>query len=683
MASNPPQQQWSTEVPLTSRNPTHPSGGRGNIRRSHDPLASPSLGANGVRTLYEAMRRGRDINPLGPCLGYRATSSNSGFATPFVYGSYGECVARVDALAAGLEKGGEKLLDKNDDGMLLLGIYMKNSMEWLLAEQAAYCIGGTTVPFYDTLGPDTVRFILEHTGLSCVVCSRNELARLCEAKASGTCPKFHSIILVDGVTPEATSLADKAGLKVTSFAKIEAIGSRIIPTEGHEHTPPDPSDVATFCYTSGTTGDPKGALITHDNIMSAAGGFDEVQMLPTDRHISYLPLPHIFERVVITQCLVNGASIAFFRGDPLLLIEDIVACRPTIIPMVPRVLNKIHDKIAVGMAAKGGITEKMFHSALAAKSMGLQEGRLTHGLWDRILFNKIKTALGLDCVRCMVSGSAPLSPKVMTFFRCLLGVPVLEGYGQTEGSAAATVCHPDDIGSVGHVGGPHRCVEVVLVDVPDMGYLATDMSHNGEPCRGRGEICIRGPPVFKGYYKDEEKTKETIDEEGWLHSGDVGVWTPEGQLKIVDRKKNIFKLAQGEYVSAEKIENVINQSLLIGQTFVHGDSFQNYLVAIVVPDEESIRTWAKSNSPDVATASFSEVCKSDQLKHEILSEIRRLSKANGLHGFETVKAVHLEPEIFTAERGLVTPTFKLKRPQLKDYYTKQIDEMYTHPPSKL
>jgi long-chain acyl-CoA synthetase len=456
-----------------------------------------------------------------------------------------------------------------------LGIYMKNCMEWVIAEQAIYCLGGTTVPFYDTLGPDTVRFILEHTGLSCVVCSRRELEHLSEAKATGTCPKFHSVILVDGVTPEASALAKKSNLKVVSFAKIEYLGSVIIPNEGHEHTPPDPSDVATFCYTSGTTGNPKGALITHQNIMSAAAGLDDLQVFPTDRHISYLPLPHIFERLVIAQMITNGAAIAFFRGDPTLLIEDIVACRPTIIPVVPRVVNKIHDKIVAGMAAKGGVTEKMFHAALAAKTMGLAQGKLTHALWDRILFNKIKKALGLDCVRVMVSGSAPLSPKVMTFFRCLLGVPVCEGYGQTEGSAAGSLGHPEDMASVGHVGGPHKCVEIVLVDVPEMGYLSTgekwnecfprvqnacsssvfptvtlnatilDTSHNGEPCQGRGEICVRGPPVFKGYYKDDEKTKETIDDEAWLHSGDVGLWTADGQLKIIDRKKNIFKLAQG------------------------------------------------------------------------------------------------------------------------------------------
>lgn len=145
----------------------------------------------------------------------------------------------------------------------------------------------------------------------------------------------------------------------------------------------------------------------------------------------------------------------------------------------------------------------------------------------------------------MISGSAPLSPSVMTFLRCLLSVPVIEGYGQTEASAAATLGHPDDMTGVGHVGGPVKSVEIVLVDVPEMGYLSTDTSHNSEPCRGRGEICVRGPPVFKGYYKDDEKTKEAIDGEGWLHSGDVGLWTMAGQIKIIDRKKNIFKLAQG------------------------------------------------------------------------------------------------------------------------------------------
>lgn len=198
-----------------------------------------------------------------------------------------------------------------------------------------------------------------------------------------------------------------------------------------------------------------------------------------------------------------------------------------------------------GITAAGGMKKKLFDAGLAAKAEGLSRGYLTHGIYDRLLFNKIKAALGLDGVRFMVSGSAPLSLNVMTFFRCLLGVPVVEGYGQTEGTASATIGHVDDIATVGHVGGPTGCTEVVLVDVPEMGYTKDDTNHRGQPCQGRGEIWIRGPNVFLGYYKDEAKTKETIDKEGWLHTGDIGLWTMQGQLQIIDRKKNIFKLSQG------------------------------------------------------------------------------------------------------------------------------------------
>jgi long-chain acyl-CoA synthetase len=241
---------WSTPVP-SSKKP-----GRTAVHRPPDPLATPTLGAYGVRTLYESIRRGRDLNPLGPCLGYRATSTN-GWATPFVYSSYGETVARVDALAAGMQKLG--LLDKNEDGMLLLGIYMKNSPEWLLSEHAIYCLGGATVPLYDTLGPDVVRFILEHTGLSCVVSTRKELGSLCDAKRTGL-GKFRSVMLVDGVTAEAEEMAKSVNLQLISLAKAEAIGAQTVGSGEFVATPPDPHDVATFCYTSGTTGNPKGAL---------------------------------------------------------------------------------------------------------------------------------------------------------------------------------------------------------------------------------------------------------------------------------------------------------------------------------------------------------------------------------------------------------------------------------------
>lgn len=618
------------------------------------------------------------MSPLGPCLGRRAMSS-TGHATPYVYTSYTECVARVDSFAAGLEY--MDLLVANEDGMWLLGLYMKNCMEWVLAEHAAYCLSAATVPLYDTLGPDTVQYVLVHTGLACVVCTRKELSRLCEAKASGKCPRFKAVVLVDGVVSSAAKLAEEAGLYVVSYAKVEAIGAQHIATEGHKHRPPTGSDVATFCYTSGTTGNPKGALITHTNMVTTIAGTSEaaLEVFPEDRHLSYLPLPHIFERVVLSGMLKAGASVGFSRGDPLLLIEDIQALRPTLLPVAPRVLNKIYDKINAGISAAGGLKKKIFDAGLIAKTHGLAEGRLHHGLYDAILFKKIKKGLGMDCLRFMISGSAPLSSSVMNFWRCVLGVPVVEGYGQTEGTAAATISSPDDMATVGHVGGPVSCVEIVLEDVPEMGYLNTDSQHRSDPCCGRGEILIRGPNVFKGYYKEDAKTREAIDEDGWLHSGDIGLWTPDGCLAIIDRRKNIFKLAQGEYVAAEKIENVLIQVPHIGQVFVYGDSYQSFLVAVVVPDEEVVMQWIAKKG--IQKSNFIESCRDPSLKTEILGQIKACSKKNGLHGFETVRDIYIEHEPFSDVNGLVTPTFKLKRPQLKDRYETEISGMYSKFPS--
>lgn len=225
---------------------------------------------------------------------------------------------------------------------------MKNCMEWVIAEQAIFCASGATVPFYDTLGPESVEFILKQTATKTVVCTRAELESLCKVKTSGQCPYFEYAILVDGVVPEAAIMAKEAGLKIISFAKVEAVGAQRIATTGHKHRPPTGKDVFTFCYTSGTTGDPKGALLTHENLISALQGpYDTCPMGMSDRHLSYLPLAHIFERVVMAQIYICGASVAFFRGDPLLLIEDIQACCPTILPAAPRVLNKIHDKVSI------------------------------------------------------------------------------------------------------------------------------------------------------------------------------------------------------------------------------------------------------------------------------------------------------------------------------------------------
>jgi long-chain acyl-CoA synthetase len=263
-----------------------------------------------------------------------------------------------------------------------------------------------------------------------------------------------------------------------------------------------------------------------------------------------------------------------------LLLDDIEAFGPTVFAGVPRLYNRLFDKINAAMDSAGGLKKALFNRAYAAKSANLAAtGQLTHALWDRLVFSKIAAKLGGRC-RLMVTGSAPIAANVMAFLRVCFSCAVVEGYGQTEGAAAATTTLVSDQSQAGTVGVPLCCVEIKLVDVPEMGYTSKDVS-NGVPTP-RGEIWVRGSAVFAGYYKDAERTKEALQDQ-WLLSGDIAMWTPDGQLKIVDRKKNIFKLAQGEYIAPEKIENIYGRAKYMAQIYVHGNypiiSYLNSLYA--------------------------------------------------------------------------------------------------------
>ncbi|XP_008934944.1 PREDICTED: long-chain-fatty-acid--CoA ligase 1-like, partial [Merops nubicus] len=240
-----------------------------------------------------------------------------------------------------------------------------------------------------------------------------------------------------------------------------------------------------------------------------------------------------------------------------------------------------------------------------------------------------------------------------------------EGYGQTECTAGCSLSLPGDW-TAGHVGAPMPCSIIKLVDVQEMNYLAA---------RGEGEVCVKGPNVFRGYLKDPEKTAEALDKDGWLHTGDIGKWLPNGTLKIIDRKKHIFKLAQGEYIAPEKIENVYLRCEALAQVFVHGESLQAFLVAIVVPDPETLRSWAKKKGFE---GSYEELCKNKDVKKHILEDMVRIGKESGLKSFEQVKDIFLHTEMFSIENGLLTPTLKAKRPELRKCFQSQIDELYAN-----
>ncbi|GJR62563.1 long chain acyl-CoA synthetase 6, peroxisomal-like protein [Tanacetum coccineum] len=353
----------------------------------------------------------------------------------------------------------------------------------------------------------------------------------------------------------------------------------------------------------------EGAVLSHGNMVeNVAGGTIGTKFYPLDVYISYLPLAHIFERSNQIILAYYGSSSGFYQGDNLKLLDDIAVLRPTLFCSVPRLYNKIYDGTINAVKSTGGLKEKIFNVGYNAKRQALLKGKIASSMWERLVFNKIKDKLG-GRVRYLFSGASPLSPDVLDFLRVCFGCYMVEGYGMTETSCAITIIEVDDVLSC-HVGVPLPSCEVKLVDIPEMNYTSDDQPYP------RGEICVRGQIVFQGYYKDEVQTREVIDKEGWLHFGDIGMWIPEGRLKIIDMKKNIFKLAQGEYIAPEKIKNLYTKCKFVAQCFVYGDSFNSCLVAIVSVDPDVLKAWA-AKKRNKGLPNFAVITDEDQFRAEI------------------------------------------------------------------
>ncbi|XP_038006002.1 long-chain-fatty-acid--CoA ligase 6 isoform X1 [Motacilla alba alba] len=651
-----------------------------------------------ARTMYEVFRRGFSISENGPCLGFRKPKQ------PYQWLSYKEVAERAEALGSGLLQQGCKPSTKQ-----FIGVFAQNRPEWIISELACYTYSMVVVPLYDTLGPGAIRYIVNTADISTVICDKPEKARiLLDHVERRETPGLRSIILMDPFEKELTERGKSCGVRIQTMQEVEDCGRE----SRHVPVPPRPEDLSIVCFTSGTTGNPKGAMLTHGNVVADFSGFlkvtekvifprqDDVlisflplahmferviqvrnlpeltrprgapcvffqsQWSPTceDVHISYLPLAHMFERMVQSVVYCHGGRIGFFQGDIRLLSDDMKALRPTIFPVVPRLLNRMYDKIF--SQADTSLKRWILEFAARRKKAEVRNGIIRNdSLWDKLFFNKIQASLG-GCVRMIVTGAAPASPTVLGFLRAALGCQVYEGYGQTECTAGCTFTTPGDWTS-GHVGAPLPCNLIRLKDVEELNYFAS---------KGEGEICVKGPNVFKGYLKDEERTAEALDQEGWLHTGDIGKWLPNGTLKIIDRKKHIFKLAQGEYIAPEKIENIYIRSDPVAQIYVHGDSLQAFLVGIVVPDSEVMPGWAKKRGFE---GTYAELCKNKELQQAIMEDMVRLGKESGLHSFEQVKAIYIHSDMFSVQNGLLTPTLKAKRPELRDYFKKQIEELYS------
>ncbi|XP_010280584.1 PREDICTED: long-chain-fatty-acid--CoA ligase 5 isoform X3 [Phaethon lepturus] len=520
------------------------------------------------------------------------------------------------------------------------------------------------VPLYDTLGPEAIIYIVNKADISIVICDKPEKVQIllenCEQEKS---PCLKTIILMDLFDKELKDRGAKVGVEILALQEVEELGRNNI----REPVPPKPEDLCIVCFTSGTTGNPKGAMLTHQNVVANAAAFlrsteNIVECSSSDITMSYLPLAHMFERVVQTVVYSCGAKVGFFQGDIKLLTDDMKTLKPTLFPVVPRLLNRIYDKIQSG--AKSPVKRCLLNLAVTMKTAEIKQGIFRNdSIWDQLIFKKVQETMG-GRVRIMVTGAAPISPSVLTFLRAALGCQIFEAYGQTECSAGCTFSMPGDW-TTGHVGAPLACNIIKLDDVEEMNYF----SSNNE-----GEVCIKGPNVFKGYLKDPEKTAEAIDNDGWLHTGDIGKWLPNGTLKIIDRKKNIFKLAQGEYIAPEKIENVYIRSGPVAQVFVHGESLKSFLIGIVVPDPETLPEFAAKLG---IKGSYEDVCKNPAVKKAILEDMVRLGKEAGLKSFEQVKDLYIHTEMFSVENGLLTPTLKAKRAELVKLFQKQIEALYS------
>ncbi|KAK3588976.1 hypothetical protein CHS0354_043146 [Potamilus streckersoni] len=606
-----------------------------------------------VRTLHDAFRHGARLSNDGPCLGWKPSSSE-----PYQWLSYNEVLSKAANIGAALKKHGQTAGAR-------IGIYSQNRPEYCIVEQACYMYSMTIVPLYDTLGAESCSFILNQAEINLVICDKNTKVSNILSRMKET-PKVKKIVVMEEVSGENKNKAQEFKVETIQYKDFEKLGSE----NPQEPNLAKPDDIAVVCYTSGTTGLPKGAMLTHENILSpvlsvcqlfTAAGYNVTN---EDCLISYLPLAHSYERLCEVTTYINGAKIGFFQGDVKTLMDDIKELQPTVFPSVPRLLNRVYDKVVAGSSASA-FKKMLFDMAMNSKGEELKKGIIRkNSLWDKLIFKKLQQSLG-GKVRLITTGSAPLSPKVLHFLRCCVGCPVLEGYGQTECSAICSLTIPGDCES-GTVGPPLSCNLLKVADVPDMNYFAKE---------NKGEVCVKGANVFKGYLKDPEKTQEALDDEGWLHTGDIGEWLPNGTLKIIDRKKHIFKLAQGEYIAPEKIENTYVRSPLISQFYVHGDSLKSCLVGIVVPDYDVLPKFVQEKFDIKGT--HEELAANKDVKKAILESITDIGKKAGLTSLEQVKDIYVYHELFSVENGLLTPTFKAKRNELKQFFAKQIEEMYS------
>lgn len=614
---------------------------------------------SGIDTCWDVFSVSVKRNPNNKLLGHREI--NNGKAGKYVWLTYHEVFDQASKIGSAMRTCGINPREK-------CGVYGANCPEWVIAMEACNGHSVSCVPLYDTLGANAIEFIIKHAEIPIAFIQEAKLPEI--LKSLPNCSSFLKIVVSFGTfTEEQRTEIESLRVQAYSWKEFLDLGE----DNPVDFTPPRGFDICTIMYTSGTTGEPKGVMLTHESVSLQIGAVDywlahfEEKMTPEDSYLSFLPLAHIFDRIIEEYFIYQGASIGYWQGDPKLLIEDLQELKPSLFAGVPKVFDRIYTGSKRLLSGASFSLRLLFDACYRYKlfwmKMGYKQDNASP-LADKLIFSKIQKLLGGQ-VRLIMTGAAPLASHVEEFLRVSTCAMVVQGYGLTETCAGSFCCVPNELSMIGTVGVPSPSIEVCLESVPDMGYDAlADVA--------RGEICMRSKIMFSGYYKREDLTREVLVD-GWFHTGDIGEWQPNGSLKIIDRKKNIFKLAQGEYVAVEHLEMVYGMSLFVDSIWVYGNSFESSLVAVVVPNEQSLASWAAANG---LKCDLTDLCNEKRVQEFLFQELTALGRKQKLKGFEIIKALHLEPIPFSVEKDLITPTYKKKRPQLLKYYQVTIDKLY-------
>lgn len=561
--------------------------------------------------------------------------------------NYADFRDSVECLAAGLIKLGLEPGDR-------VGIVSENRLEWVMADFAITGCGAVDVPVFPTLTARQLEYTYNNCSASIIIVSNSfQLNKIVSMRSE--IPSLEHIIVMNN---EGVNTAEN----IHGFSDVVELGKKSMPQEERaaqfvqKAHAVAPDDLCTIIYTSGTTGNPKGVMLTHRNLCSNINAVNDVVHVGTnDIFLSYLPMCHSYERI-------GGFYIAFGHGATTAFAESLESVRtnlqevqPTIMTSVPRLFERIRNGVYANMEKQSPAKQKIFAFALRAGKRMVQEQqkgsvslatKLMYNVADTLVFSKVRALTG-GRLRFFVSGGGALAYDVKEFFT-MLGMVILEGYGLTESSPVLTVTRPHD-NEIGTVGKPIIGVEIKLAD--------------------DGEILARGPNIMRGYWKNEEATKQTIDSEGWLHTGDIGTYTSRGNLKITDRKKNLFVSSGGKNIAPQVVENVLLQSKYVDQVLLLGDN-KEYCTALVVPDYDLIKPLIGDSS---ATSSADRV-NASAVTSAIMSDINRVQR--DLAKYERVRRIHVLPEPFTVENGMMTPTLKIKRTVVEQKYAQEIAAMY-------